>query len=356
MTRTNWTYKLEYYAMLHYRKKIFNYTKHNKILPSPSYILWDCTRKCNLQCEHCGATKETYNRELSFDEIKKVISDIAEMKTQMFSVTGGEPFMRRDLLDVLGFAHSQGLKTGIATNGFFIDKPMAQKIMEIGIDSIQISLDGLENTHNTIRGNDQSFKRAINALRFLQELEIPILSVATTLTKSNVNELEKLWELLVDIQVKSWRISVIMPIGRAETKNRFLLNDSELHRVFTFAADNHKPINILIGENLPFLAQYEEKIRDEPFLCPVGITACCIGVNGNVRGCPEQPETPNFIEGNILQNSIDNIWQHGFKKYRFNELLSIDKTCKKCIKKFNCFGGCHVMRIGNIHCIYNLIN
>ena len=72
----NWSYKLKHYATLHYRKKILH-----KIIP-PSYILWDCTRQCNLMCEHCGATKESYNQELTFDEIKKVISDIALMKTQ----------------------------------------------------------------------------------------------------------------------------------------------------------------------------------------------------------------------------------------------------------------------------------
>jgi radical SAM protein with 4Fe4S-binding SPASM domain len=308
-------------------------------------------------CEHCGATKESYNQELTFDEIKKVISDIALMKTQMFAVTGGEPFMRKDLLDILGFAHSQGLKTGIATNGFLIDEQMVQKIKEVGVGSIQISLDGLETTHNMIRGNSLSFQRAINALQYLQELDLPLLSVATTLTKRNYAELEKIWELLVDIQVKTWRISIVMPIGRVETKERFLLDASQLHHMLTFIAENTgKPINIQVGENLPYLAQYEEQIRGEPFLCPVGITSLCIGVDGNIRGCPEQPDIPFFIEGNIRKNSIADIWQNGFKKYRNDELLSTDETCRECTNKWNCFGGCHVMRLGNIHCIYNLIN
>jgi len=347
----NWSYKLKHYGTLHYRKKILH-----KVLP-PSYILWDCTRQCNLKCEHCGATNESYNHDLTIDEIKKVISDIATMKAQMFAVTGGEPFMRKDLLEILGFAHSQGLKTGIATNGFLVDKQMVQKIKDAGVGSIQISLDGMETMHNTIRGNSQSFQRVINALYYLQDLDLPLLSVATTLTKKNYAELEKIWELLVDIQVKTWRISIVMPIGRGETKERFLLDASQLHHMLTFIAENTgKLIDIQVGENLPYLAHYEEQIRSEPFLCPVGITSLCIGVDGNVRGCPEQPDIPYFIEGNVLHNSISDIWLNGFKKYRHNDLLSNDETCKECANKWNCFGGCHVMRLGNIHCINNLIN
>ncbi|MFH1100705.1 MAG: radical SAM protein [Methanobacteriota archaeon] len=351
----NLAYKLEHYAALRYRKRIQKLSKKEKKIASPSYILWDCTRRCNLHCEHCGATKETYRSELSYEEIIKVVSDIAEMKIRMFSVTGGEPFMRKDLLNILGFAHSQGLKTGIATNGFFIDKPIAQKIKDAGIDSIQISIDGLERTHNTIRGNPQSFQRAIHAIRLLREAGIPLLSVATTLTQTNYCELETLWKLLINLQVPTWRISVVMPIGRAETQERFLLNATQINHMFDFVATNSNPIPILIAENLPFLAQYEERIRHEPLLCPVGITACCLGVDGNIRGCPEQPDTPDFIEGNILETSLTDIWQHGFKKYRNNDILAHDEYCRNCTKKFYCFGGCHVMRIGNTHCIYNLI-
>ena len=351
----NWAYKLEHYAALRYRKRIQKLSKKEKKIASPSYILWDCTRRCNLYCEHCGATKETYRSELSYEEIIKIVSDIAEMKTRMFSVTGGEPFMRKDLLDILGFAHSQGLKTGIATNGFFIDKPMTQKIKEVGIDSIQISLDGLERTHNTIRGNPQSFQKAIRALQLLQGADIPMLSVATTLTQTNYGELENLWKFLNDLQITTWRISIVMPIGRAETQERFLLDSNQINNMFDFVVKNSTPIHILIAENLPFLAQYEECIRHEPQLCPVGITACCLGADGNIRGCPEQPDTPDFIEGNVLETPLTDIWQHGFKKYRNNEVLSYNESCKNCPKKFHCFGGCHVMRIGNTHCIYNLI-
>ena len=351
----NLVYTLNRLGSRWYRKKIFRRAQQNKSVPAPSYILWDCTRRCNLNCEHCGAIKESYDRELSSDEIRKVIVDLAGMKTRMFAVTGGEPFLRNDLLDILSFAHLKGLKTGIATNGYFIDKTVAKQIKNAGVDSVQISIDGLQHTHNKIRGNNQSFKRAFQAIQLLQEINVPSLWVATTLTKSNYAELEKLRDLLVEHHVKTWRISLIMPIGRAEETNRFVLHSSELNHFLNFVLENTKPIDILVAENMPFLAQYEEKIRNEPLLCPVGLTACCIGVNGNVRGCAEQPDIPNFIEGNITNDSIINIWQKGFKKYRLNESMQNDDRCRQCKDRYSCYGGCHVMRLGNLQCIHDFL-
>src|SRR5512135_685236 len=87
-------------------------------LPPPSYVIWDSTRRCNLACRHCGAVKETYSTELSTDQIKSYIDQLAAMRVAMFAVTGGEPLLRRDLAEVLSHASRRGLKTGIATNAF----------------------------------------------------------------------------------------------------------------------------------------------------------------------------------------------------------------------------------------------
>ena len=167
--------------------------------------------------------------------------------------------------------------------------------------------------------------------------------------------MERLRDFLINLEVKQWRISVIMPIGRSEQPAPFLLNNTQLTTLFSFAEQHQKSLTILIAENLPFLGSFEERIRREPFLCPVGITACCIGVDGNVRGCAEQPDRPEFFEGNVKNRSIIDIWQDGFKKYRLNETILKDKRCSQCRDRYHCYGGCHVMRLGNIQCIYDLM-
>lgn len=334
--------------------KDFNYylTK-NKIFP-PYYVLWDSTRRCILNCKHCGATKEKYKEELTTEQIKKFVDEIAKMKVGFFAATGGEPFMRKDILEVMSYATRKGIKTGLATNGYFIDEKKAGEIKRAGISSVQISLDGLKETHNEIRGNNFSFQKAVDAIKCLKKQKIKLVSVATTVTPINFKEIPKLKEFLVKLKVKLWRICVIMPIGRAE-KKELLLNPPELRKLLEFVSSNKDKIKIQIGENLPFLAEYERKIRNSPLVCPVGFNACCIGVDGNVRGCPEMPDTKKFREGNILEKSFLEIWKKGFKRYRRREALTADKKCRNCRNKNDCYGGCWVMRGGQIQCIYELL-
>lgn len=350
----NYIYKLESLMTRHYRNKIKKKYLQNKLIPAPTFVLWDCTRRCNLNCEHCGASKEKYDSELNTKDVKDLIDILAINKVRFFSVTGGEPLLRKDLLEILSYANNKGIKTGIASNGFFIDAKMAEKIKNSGIYSVQISLDGLENTHNNIRKNDMSFQKASEAIKLLQKEKIPVIQVATTITKSNIHELNQIKNHLLSLGVKMWRISPIMPIGRAESK-KLLLDKEQFKDLFNFIINNKEPINIHIAEILPYLDKFEEKIRDSPNVCPVGITACSIGVTGNIRGCAEQPDIPEFIEGNILKDDFMDVWRKKFKKYRVNSILNEDKRCSQCKSKYRCYGGCWVMRKGNTQCIYDLI-
>ena len=106
---------------------------------------------------------------------------------------------------------------------------------------------------------------------------------------------------------------------------------------------------------MPFLAEYETKIRKSPLVCPVGFTACCIGVDGYVRGCPEMPDIEKFREGSILEKPFLEIWKEEFGRYRNREIIKTDKKCADCKNKQDCYGGCWVMREGDIQCIYDLL-
>ena len=92
-----------------------------------------------------------------------------------------------------------------------------------------------------------------------------------------------------------------------------------------------------------------------PYVCPVGFTTCCIGVSGHVRGCPEQPDTEKFREGSILEKPFKEIWNTGFKRYRNRQVLKTDPKCVSCKHKFDCYGGCWVMRESKNQCIYELL-
>jgi radical SAM protein with 4Fe4S-binding SPASM domain len=326
-----------------------------KAVPSPSVVFWDCTRRCNLHCLHCGAVKEHYAHELTTEQVKGILNQLADEKVGMIAATGGEPLLREDLPEVLSYAHERGLKTGIATNGFLLDPAAAEWINNLQVFSVQISLDGSEETHNLIRGHDESFARAVHALELLQKLRIPIVSVATTVTTSNLHEIDALKQVLLRMGIRLWRLAALMPIGRAQTSNAFL-DGEQLAWLLRYVKENRsRRLRIFFAENLTFLGDWERRIRRKPLICPIGFTACCIGVDGNVRGCPEQPDTDENREGSPLEVPFREIWQKGFRRYRERDILRTDAKCASCASKHDCFGGCWVMRTEGQHCIHEML-
>jgi radical SAM protein with 4Fe4S-binding SPASM domain len=331
-----------------------NYRK-GKTVPPPTYILWDCTRRCNLTCLHCGAVKEKYTHELTTEQIQGILDQLAGIRNAMFAVTGGEPLMRKDLPDVLTHARRRGLKTGIATNGFLVDRAAAQWIRDAGVYSVQVSLDGPEATHNHIRGNGESFRRAVQAIEELIRLKVPLVSVATTITTDNMQQIDELRQELLRLGVRLWRLAPVMPIGRAQGSNDFPSADQLAWLLCYVQKNSSEKLHIYIGENLTYLGAWERRIRKAPAICPIGFTACCIGVDGNVRGCPEQADSIENREGSLLETSFQEIWQKGFGRYRNREIMDQDETCSGCGFKEDCFGGCWVMRSGGRHCIRELL-
>jgi radical SAM protein with 4Fe4S-binding SPASM domain len=340
----------------YYLNRVSERFQKKRKLPPPSYVLWDSTRRCNLGCLHCGATKETYTQELTTEQIQHVIDELADLKVRMFSVTGGEPLLRQDLLQVLAHARKRGLRTGIATNAYLLDRLMARRLQEVGVFSVQVSLDGLEQTHNTIRSNRYSYSRAITGLENLKAYHIPLISVATTITPGNISELYQIKSLLLQLGVRLWRLTPVMPIGKAQDAGLHL-DHIHLVALFRFMQENDdRDLHIYLGENLTFLADWDRKIRRRPVFCPIGFTACCIGVDGHIRGCPEQPDTEENREGSILNSPFSDIWQDGFSRYRTREILAADPACTSCRLKLECMGGCWVMREEQQHCIVDLLS
>lgn len=318
------------------------------VVSPPKFVIWDCTRRCNLNCEHCGAKKEKYPTELTTQQVKELVKKLSDYKAEYFVATGGEPLLRQGLLEIFSFAKELGLKTGLATNGFFVDEGNSRIISNI-FDSIQFSLDGSQEVHNKIRGNKEAFQKVINAINLLHKNNCKQITISSVIIPSNTKVLENLGEIVKKLDVDVWKIVSVMPIGKVKQNENLYLNQQEFLKLLNFVKENKKKLKIEFGENLGYLGKYDKEVRNEPFFCPVGFLACCIGVNGNVRGCPEQPDIPYFTEGNIIEKDFSEIWKNGFKKYRDREILQ-DETCRKCKFRNDCNGGCWVMRLKDINC------
>ena len=329
-------------------KRSFQFLSEKDVVPPPRVVVWDCTRRCNLNCEHCGAKSRTYSDELTTRQVKSVVRRLSDYHVQYFAATGGEPLLRKDLFEIFRYAKECGLKTGVATNGYMITKNTGNTVAKL-FDSVQISLDGPQDIHNRIRRNANSYQRVIEAIGLLKGNNCRQITLSSVITPSNIDYIEELGDIVEAAGIQVWKIVTIMPIGNAGDTDELLLDRDRFFQLLRFIKSSKRKLHIEFGENLGYLGKYDKGVRREPFFCPVGFLACCIGVNGYVRGCPEQLDTVEFREGNILHADFAEIWETGFKKYRDKRYLQ-DKTCRDCRFKNECCGGCWVMKVKDINC------
>ncbi len=130
-------------------------------------VVWNCTQRCNLKCVHCyaGSEDRDYANELSTAEAKAMIDDLAAFGAPVLLFSGGEPTMRRDLVELMHYAKSAGMRVVISTNGTLITEERARQYAEVGLSYVGVSLDGGKETHDAFRGIPGSFDRSIEGIR-----------------------------------------------------------------------------------------------------------------------------------------------------------------------------------------------
>lgn len=160
-------------------------------------VVWNSTRKCNLKCVHCysQSCNEDYEGELSNQEARAMIRDLAAFKAPVLLFSGGEPLMREDMFELGEYARELGMRPVISTNGTMITKSAAERIKATGFGYVGISLDGVGETNDKFRGMKGAFDAAIkgyeNCLSVGQKVGLRL-----TMTKDNVKDLPAIFDLI----------------------------------------------------------------------------------------------------------------------------------------------------------------
>ncbi len=329
----------------------YKFRKSIYLLEAPVYVQWVATHKCNYCCEHCGtsAGKELQN-ELSTQEAINLINEMADMGVKFISVTGGEPLLRKDLFQILKLAKKRGIKVGFVTHGGLASK-FKKEIEELQPSSMMVSIDGLEDTHNKLRGDNANFNQSLAILKFFKEIKVPLISISTTVNQKNFKELEEIKEIVFKSGANHWRINIAIPEGRAKNKEWMHLNNNQLLELFNFINKNRKNFKIEICEGAGYLGTWDTKLKDAPFFCGCGWNTCTIMADGTVMGCPIFENQKEYGEGNIRDSSFKNIWENKFERFRNIELPD---DCNSCKYINACGGGCWMMRIFNAHCLKDI--
>ncbi|MGC8603643.1 MAG: 12,18-didecarboxysiroheme deacetylase [Desulfomonilaceae bacterium] len=160
-------------------------------------VVWNVTQRCNLKCVHCYSRSENkkYSNELSTDEGVQLLDDLARFGSPVVLFSGGEPLIRPDILTLIRHATVSGMRAVLSTNGTFIDEPMAAKLKDIGLSYVGISLDGLENVHDSFRGAKGTFERVLRAINYCQTVGLKV-GLRFTINKRNFQEINGIFDLV----------------------------------------------------------------------------------------------------------------------------------------------------------------
>ncbi|HMA65889.1 MAG TPA: radical SAM protein, partial [Chitinispirillaceae bacterium] len=233
-------------------------------------------------------------------------------------------------------------------------------LCDSGLRSITISLDGLQESHNWLRGKSDSFQKAMHAITLCAANKDIKFDVVTCVNKRNIIELENIKHLLRETGVRKWRLFTIFPKGRAKQNSDLELNNEEFRRMLDFIADCRKTKTIEASYGCEgFLGNYEGKVRDGFFFCRAGISIASVLADGNISACPSL--RGDFIQGNIYNDDFIDCWNDRFGPMR-NRNWTKTSRCSDC-KEFNYCNGnglhlrdgqkgelltCHYERITNI--------
>lgn len=338
-----------------YRQHKKNLTKIHEL----SYLFWECTLRCNLNCLHCGSdcNVQADIPDMPFEDFLKVLVSITphvNPNKTMVVITGGEPLMRKDLAECGKGISKLGYPWGMVTNGYALSSARLDELLKAGLRSITISLDGLNpETHDWFRNKNGSWDKAIDAIKLVTSTPALVFDVVTCVNKRNIIDLENLKNLLVSKGVKHWRLFTVFPKGRAAENPELQLDNAQFLLLMEFIKTTRKEGFIKASYGCEgFLGDYELDVRDRPFFCRAGIQVGSVLVDGSISACPSL--RADYIQGNIYKDDFMTVWNEKFGIMRDRSWAKTGK-CASCKSWKYCEGnGLHLRdeKTGDLLCCH----
>lgn len=322
-------------------------------IKAPRIVAWEITRSCNLSCAHCRAAAEfgAYPGELSFDECKALIDDIASITNPILILTGGEPFMRPDIWQIIDYARDRSCMPVIGTNATTITEDIARNMQEHGITRMSVSLDFPDaERHDAFRGQKSAYDDAVRGIKLAQQHGVGV-QINTTVTKQNAEVLDEMHGLAKDLGAVAFHPFLLVPTGRGENLRDIELTPEEYEEVLTWAYYKSKtsPLHFKPTDAPQYYRIAHQKAREEGSRvtaeeygteamtrgCLGGITFVFISHTGDMQPC-------GYFDmqlGNVKETPFSEIWTNSPV---FNDLRDFGKLkgkCGACEYKAVC-GGC----------------
>ena len=295
-------------------------------------LFWECTVRCNLRCRHCGSdcTVSAVQPDMPFEDFEKVLLRVREQYDPhkvLIILSGGEPLMRSDIADCGRRIHALGFPWGMVSNGRLMTPEKIKELIAAGMRSATISLDGLEEDHNWMRGTRDSFEYAVSAIRRLAASGIAF-DVVTCVNRRNFPHLEELKEYLISLGLRRWRLFTVFPVGRAASDTELQLDNTQYRALMDFIVRTRKEKRIHASYGCEgFLGEYEGRVRDHLFSCQAGLTIASVRIDGAISGCTSIRS--DYSQGNIYKDDFLDVWNKRFEVFRDRSSLR-NGACSDC--------------------------
>ncbi len=318
---------------------------------APLNVIWEITAGCNLKCRHClTASGERLPNELTLSEVARVVDELVDMKVLRISFVGGEPLVRKDFLEILSYCSTKDIAVEFSTNGYAFTPAVLKALEDLNIFSVQVSIDGLGDSHDEFRGRKGSFDKAIRALELARDGGLRA-TISTTVTRNNYLEIPAMIDRFraMGIPMISYKAIPFMPVGRGrENESELSLTPAQIKEYSrsmrekkrecgdSFVVDNEGAYSWLFDD-----ADGAAPVpADARVGCGAGRTLAVIGADGSVYPCPFLHD---FRAGDLREQSFLDIWQNSavfevFRRIKKGDLKGKCRDCEYLPEK--CSGGC----------------
>lgn len=332
--------------------------------PKPYIISWNLTYRCNLSCEHCyldagpqfkpsAENPLDEKGELSTQECYRIIDQISGFAPEALTIlTGGEPLLRRDILEIARYASHKKLWVVMGTNGVKITENLGTLLKVAGVRGMSLSLDSLEpSVHDEFRGVKGAWENTVQGAKILAQMNLPYI-VQTTIGKHNRKQVSELADFTFNLGARVWNIYFLVPTGRGK-------------HVSDISPEEYENV---LREMIPLQKRYFQKMMinakcaphfsrvlfanepESPFLktfsggaggCPAGTHYMGIRPNGDMTPCPYLP----VFGGNLRKKTFQDIWENSDVFRKIRERKSLGGRCGDCEFGGVC-GGCRARAYG----------
>lgn len=274
---------------------------------APLFVMWELTAKCPLNCVHCYNESPKKVPELSHEQAMTVAQELADLRVFSVCLTGGEPYMRSDFMQIADYLSKQRVPIATITNGWLITESIAKEYAKYFVH-VQVSLDGgTAEVHDKVRGRAGSFDRAINAIQAFKKHGIEEVSVACSFSRYNKDTLTDLVAACHRAGVDKLRVQPIVTVGSASKHPEIELREEDLLALREQVEEYRKsnPLNQKLpmewGEPLPHISSGVKS----GMVFHLRITA-----EGYYSLSPYAP----FVMGNAKELRIREVWERGFRE------------------------------------------